>query len=98
MTLLYSKPAHDRRRLATPAPEESVPHPADPPIYRELLQLWASGGRTLPGRRDPEWSRLTAPPAFASARATRVRAAETTYRTATISPPWPTPPTKPDRT
>nr|WP_260848953.1 hypothetical protein [Streptomyces sp. SLBN-118] len=59
-------------------------------MYRELLQLWASRGRTLPGRRDPEWSRLAAPPAFASARADRGRGSETTYRTATISAPWPT--------
>ncbi|MET7620881.1 hypothetical protein [Streptomyces sp. NPDC005408] len=97
MTLLYSTPAHGRRRLATPAPapEESVPHPADPPIYRELLQLWASGGRTLPGRRDPEWSRLAAPPAFGSARTGRGIARETTYRTATTNAPWPTAPTKP---
>ncbi|ATW52452.1 hypothetical protein CGZ69_05595 [Streptomyces peucetius subsp. caesius ATCC 27952] len=43
------------------AHEESVPHPTDPPIYRELLQLWASRGRTLPGRRDSEWIRLAAP-------------------------------------
>ncbi|MCX4821688.1 hypothetical protein OG883_17705 [Streptomyces sp. NBC_01142] len=62
MTLLYSATAHGRRRLAAPAPEESVPHPADPPIYGELLRQWASSGKTLPGRRDPEWSRLTAPP------------------------------------
>ncbi|MFD0428498.1 hypothetical protein ACFQ60_12120 [Streptomyces zhihengii] len=37
---------------------------ADPPIYRDLLRLWASRGQTLPGRRDPEWSRLAAPAAW----------------------------------
>jgi hypothetical protein len=38
------------------------PAPADPPIYRALLRTWADGGRTLPGRYDPEWVRLAAPP------------------------------------
>ncbi|ALM42912.1 hypothetical protein GCM10010295_50250 [Streptomyces intermedius] len=37
---------------------------ADPPIYRALFQQWARHGRTLPGRRDPEWSRLAAAPVF----------------------------------
>lgn len=95
MTLLYSATSHGRRRLATPPPEESVPHPADPPIYRELLQLWASKGRTLPGRRDPEWSRLAAPPAFAPPRATLDSAAKTTHRTAATNVVWPTAPTNP---
>lgn len=36
--------------------------PSDPPIYRALLRSWADGGRTLPGRCDPEWVRLAAPP------------------------------------
>lgn len=35
----------------------------DPPIYRALLAHWAERGRTLPGRHDPEWERLAAPPA-----------------------------------
>ncbi|WP_244258313.1 hypothetical protein [Streptomyces sp. Tu 2975] len=60
---LHPPTTQGRRRLVLPVREESVPHPADPPIYRELLQLWASRGRTLPGRRDPEWVRLAAPPA-----------------------------------
>ncbi|MEH0421793.1 hypothetical protein QA861_31275 [Streptomyces sp. B21-083] len=38
------------------------PAPPDPPIYRALLRTWADGGRTLPGRHDPEWVRLAAPP------------------------------------
>ncbi|NEA62945.1 hypothetical protein G3I56_10130 [Streptomyces sp. SID12488] len=41
-------------------PNPSTPH--DPPIYRALLRTWADGGRTLPGRYDPEWVRLAAPP------------------------------------
>ncbi|UYQ61033.1 hypothetical protein OGH68_05845 [Streptomyces peucetius] len=60
----HSATAHGRRRLVVPVRavyEESVLHPTDPPIYRELLQLWASRGRTLPGRRDPEWIGLAAP-------------------------------------
>ncbi|WP_406732726.1 hypothetical protein [Streptomyces sp. NBC_01794] len=64
MTLQYATTSSGGRRLAAPAPEESVPHPADPPIYRELLRKWASKGQTLPGRRDPEWSRLAAPPVW----------------------------------
>ncbi|MER7734504.1 hypothetical protein ABTX80_26795 [Streptomyces erythrochromogenes] len=57
--------------------EESVPRPLpreplreqqapDPPIYRDLLARWADAGRTLPGRRDPEWSRLTSSPVWPS--------------------------------
>ncbi|HZX38535.1 MAG TPA: hypothetical protein VFF37_09435 [Streptomyces sp.] len=95
MTLLYSATSQGRRRLATPPPEESVPHPADPPIYRELLQLWASKGKTLPGRRDPEWSRLAAPPIFASPRTAWGSAAKTTHRTATTNTLWPAAPTNP---
>ncbi|WP_258023972.1 hypothetical protein [Streptomyces bambusae] len=52
-----------RRRPAPPAPvppafEESVQQ-ADPPIYSALIDRWTVEGRTLPGRRDPEWSHLT---------------------------------------
>ncbi|MFB7257468.1 hypothetical protein [Streptomyces nojiriensis] len=36
----------------------------DPPIYRDLLARWADAGRTLPGLRDPEWSRLTSSPVW----------------------------------
>ncbi|MEU1335405.1 hypothetical protein [Streptomyces sp. NPDC005865] len=38
------------------------PHFPDPPIYGALLRHWADRGRTLPGRHDPEWVRLVAPP------------------------------------
>ncbi|WP_369143099.1 hypothetical protein [Streptomyces sp. R44] len=41
------------------------PVPADPPIYRDVLSLWASQGRTLPGHRDQEWARLAAGPVWA---------------------------------
>jgi hypothetical protein len=27
------------------------------------MRTWADRGRTLPGRHDPEWARLAAPPA-----------------------------------
>ncbi|ARP69220.1 hypothetical protein LK07_04965 [Streptomyces pluripotens] len=51
------------RRLSVPRPSEPVPPPpADPPLYRALMHSWASQGRTLPGRHDPEWVRLAAPP------------------------------------
>nr|WP_046780294.1 hypothetical protein [Streptomyces yangpuensis] len=46
-----------------PQREQQVP---DPPIYRDLLARWADAGRTLPGRRDPEWSRLTSSPVWPS--------------------------------
>ncbi|MET8506663.1 hypothetical protein ABZV60_18715 [Streptomyces sp. NPDC004787] len=48
---------------ATAPPHPS--HPADPPIYKALIELWASRGRTLPGHRDQEWSRLAAGPVWA---------------------------------
>ncbi|MFI7009764.1 hypothetical protein [Streptomyces sp. NPDC050145] len=66
-------PTGRRRRTLVPAPAESVqqqtprkartgpPEPQEPPIYRQLLADWAERGRTLPGRPDPEWARLTAP-------------------------------------
>ncbi|MET9432101.1 MULTISPECIES: hypothetical protein [unclassified Streptomyces] len=48
-----------------PASEESVPHPAaDPPIYRALIRHWAGSGRTVPGRRDQEWTRLVSAPTW----------------------------------
>ncbi|WP_438828052.1 hypothetical protein [Streptomyces tropicalis] len=57
-----------QRLIFVPPPAESVPpppQPQDPPIYRDLMRAWADGGRTLPGRHDPEWARLAAPPAGA---------------------------------
>ncbi|MGA5196799.1 hypothetical protein [Streptomyces exfoliatus] len=44
-----------------------APHPvaADPPIFKAVLSLWASQGRTLPGHRDHEWARLAAGPVWA---------------------------------
>ncbi|MEU5181644.1 hypothetical protein AB0G49_16470 [Streptomyces longwoodensis] len=59
------------RQLFVPAPLgaepviRAVPRPVppqDPPIYRDLMRAWADRGRTLPGRHDPEWVRLSAPP------------------------------------
>ncbi|MFJ1563448.1 hypothetical protein [Streptomyces erythrochromogenes] len=46
-----------------PLREQQAP---DTPIYRDLLARWADAGRTLPGRRDPEWSRLTSSPVWPS--------------------------------
>ncbi|MER5481274.1 hypothetical protein ABT026_30490 [Streptomyces sp. NPDC002734] len=55
-----------RRRVFVPGPVEapaaSEPASEDPPIYRDLLRSWADGGRALPGRHDPEWTRLATPP------------------------------------
>lgn len=69
MTPTSSVTGH-RRRVFLPAPADSItvppappqPRPQDPPIYRALIRTWADRGRTLPGRHDPEWTRLTAPP------------------------------------
>ncbi|MGX4693388.1 hypothetical protein [Streptomyces sp. JNUCC 63] len=67
MTTTETAVARRRRVFVPPPPAESVP-PAppqaqDPPIYRDLVRIWADRGRTLPGRHDPEWVRLVAPPA-----------------------------------
>ncbi|GAA3775209.1 hypothetical protein ACFS5L_15655 [Streptomyces phyllanthi] len=64
MTPTYSATGR-HRQLFVPAPAESIPRrrAQDPPIYRALLRIWADRGRTLPGRHDPEWVRLAAPPA-----------------------------------
>ncbi|MCM8552377.1 hypothetical protein [Streptomyces sp. STCH 565 A] len=64
MALTYSDTG-SRRRVFVPVPAGPVapaPQVQDPPIYRELMRTWADGGRTLPGRHDPEWTRLAAPP------------------------------------
>lgn len=53
--------------VPVPAPAQAAApaHPADPPIYKAVLDLWASHGKTLPGHRDQEWSRLAAGPVWA---------------------------------
>lgn len=65
MTPTYSVTGR-RRHLIVSGPAESVPQgpvqSQDPPIYRALMRTWADRGRTLPGRHDPEWVRLVAPP------------------------------------
>ncbi|MFB7458788.1 hypothetical protein ACIOC2_17670 [Streptomyces sp. NPDC088337] len=67
MTTTHPAAGRRRRVFVPPPPAESVPpvppQPADPPIYRDLMRAWADRGRTLPGRHDPEWVRLAAPPA-----------------------------------
>ncbi|WP_234338196.1 hypothetical protein [Streptomyces sp. NRRL F-5727] len=60
-----------------PAPVPVQVHP-DPPIYQALYSLWASQGRTLPGRRDAEWTRLAAGPVWA----------DRTVRVSGILAPW----------
>jgi hypothetical protein len=44
--------------------EESILHQV--PIYARLAELWFENGRAVPGWRDPEWSRLVAPPPSSS--------------------------------
>ncbi|MFD9337450.1 hypothetical protein ACFWBF_24045 [Streptomyces sp. NPDC060028] len=55
-----------RRRPASDGYEESVRQAAarhpDPPIYLALLARWTEDGRTVPGLRDPEWSRIASSP------------------------------------
>ncbi|MET9466400.1 hypothetical protein ABZY44_16665 [Streptomyces sp. NPDC006544] len=55
-----------RRRAPAAGNEESVQLTADPPIYSALLTRWAEDGRTVPGRRDPEWSTITSSPIWPS--------------------------------
>ncbi|MER7517412.1 hypothetical protein [Streptomyces sp. NPDC126499] len=57
-----ARPATASTAHHAPAP---APHLGDPPIYTAMLHLWASHGRTLPGHRDQEWSRLAAGPVWA---------------------------------
>ncbi|MEU8522165.1 hypothetical protein [Streptomyces sp. NPDC048577] len=73
MNSLYTAPSdYGRRHLVDTGAEESVqqePVPtsayaADPPIYQALIRHWASHGRTLPGRFDPEWHRLATAPVW----------------------------------
>ena len=65
MTLTYATTGQLYRPFAesVPPPRNQLARPyLDPPIYRTLIRLWSERGRTLPGRHDPEWVRLTAPP------------------------------------
>ncbi|MFI2379946.1 hypothetical protein ACH5AO_33580 [Streptomyces sp. NPDC018964] len=54
-----------QRHVFVPPPMEAVapvpPRLPDPPIYRDLMRTWVDRGRTVPGRQDPEWTRLVAP-------------------------------------
>ncbi|MEV0413182.1 hypothetical protein AB0I68_20885 [Streptomyces sp. NPDC050448] len=65
-TLETPGPRTGRRPRPTPPDyEESIPQrQPDPPIYYALLARWAADGRTLPGRRDPEWSRIASSPVW----------------------------------
>ncbi|AXE25511.1 hypothetical protein C0216_20535 [Streptomyces globosus] len=62
-----SAPRTGRRHSVLHRFEESVRQqrqqpPPDPPIYRALMDHWTADGRTLPGRPDPEWTRVAASP------------------------------------
>jgi hypothetical protein len=39
--------------------EPDAPAPAHPPIYAALMREWQSGGRTVPGVRDAQWTTLS---------------------------------------
>ncbi|MBT3163393.1 hypothetical protein HTV80_09770 [Streptomyces sp. Vc74B-19] len=62
-TPTYSTTGRQRHVFVPPPVEAAAPPPQlpDPPIYRELMRTWADRGRTLPGRHDPEWTRLAEP-------------------------------------
>ncbi|MFF4321677.1 hypothetical protein [Streptomyces sp. NPDC001568] len=58
-------------RSATERPPGEVRQPGrqrhpDPPIYLDLIARWTEAGRTLPGRRDPEWHRVASSPIWPS--------------------------------
>ncbi|MFH7594709.1 hypothetical protein WDV06_06310 [Streptomyces racemochromogenes] len=57
--------AHPAREQPRPGPPGFRGQP-DPPIYAALLARWAADGRTLPGRRDPDWSRIASDPIWPS--------------------------------
>ena len=57
MTPTYSATGRQRRIYVPPPARTVPPAPApvqDPPIYRDLMRVWADRGRTLPGRHDPD--------------------------------------------
>ncbi|MGP4000095.1 hypothetical protein [Streptomyces sp. 8N706] len=57
------RPAAGRRRpLSRPAEGETVPRPADAPIYAALIESWESEGRAVPGHYDHEWISLVRRP------------------------------------
>ncbi|UYQ64113.1 hypothetical protein [Streptomyces peucetius] len=53
-------------------PAPAAPPPGGSPIYDQLAREWAAEGRTMPGRPDGEWTRLTLFPS-PSAEEQRVR-------------------------
>ncbi|MFC9113861.1 hypothetical protein ACFTWN_11010 [Streptomyces sp. NPDC057092] len=63
-TPTYSTTGRQPHVFVPPPVEAAVAPPPqlpDPPIYRELMRTWADRGRMLPGRHDPEWTRLAEP-------------------------------------
>ncbi|NJP49047.1 hypothetical protein HCJ93_02885 [Streptomyces sp. SBST2-5] len=61
-THTYATTGRQRRVFVPPSAfPPAPPQLPDPPIYRDMMRTWADRGRTLPGRHDPEWSRLAAP-------------------------------------
>ncbi|MEU0394698.1 hypothetical protein ABZ208_18330 [Streptomyces sp. NPDC006208] len=54
-----STPARWQRVQTGTAPAPAAAPPGTSPIYEQLAREWAAAGRTLPGRPDAEWTRLT---------------------------------------
>jgi len=44
--------------------EESILRLVDEPIFTGLVRQWSAGGRSVPGRADPEWTALVGPPSW----------------------------------
>ncbi|MEV0125399.1 hypothetical protein AB0I16_28325 [Streptomyces sp. NPDC050703] len=59
---MYPQAHHTAYQPPPAVQQPPQPHLQDPPIYRALIRIWADRDRTLPGRHDPEWCMLTAPP------------------------------------
>ncbi|MET9606844.1 hypothetical protein ABZZ17_17470 [Streptomyces sp. NPDC006512] len=53
-------------RTQADRPPTGRPRLPDPPIYLDLIARWTEAGRTLPGRRDPEWHRIASSPIWPS--------------------------------
>ncbi|MFJ8085782.1 hypothetical protein ACIQ6Y_35050 [Streptomyces sp. NPDC096205] len=51
--------AGEGRRQRYGEPDGSAP--PHPPIYAALIREWQSGGRTVPGVRDAQWTALVSP-------------------------------------
>ncbi|WP_405998829.1 hypothetical protein [Streptomyces sp. NBC_00829] len=52
-------PARWQRVQSVSGPNPTSTPAGSSPLYEQLLREWAAAGRTLPGRPDVEWARLS---------------------------------------